>query len=111
MFDHTLDNMSLQDDGGAVSELLREKVMAPSRSRFVSDESFLGAGVCPFDIPDKRCHPVEVEEYKATPIHTMLIDTSCADCMLAPAELLGIPMSDDSDENPKLRRLVDQRRF
>lgn len=92
--------MSLHEDGGAgtMSELLREKVMTPPRSRFVSDESFLGAVPSLFDIPDKCCDPNEVEEYKTAPAQLTLIDTTSADCMLAPAELLGIPMEDESED-------------
>lgn len=100
LFDHTLDNMSLHEDGGVgtMSELLREKVLSPSRSRFISDESFLGAGPSLFDIPDKSIDPNEIEEYKVAPAQPTLIDTTSADCMLAPAELLGIPMEDESEE-------------
>ena len=66
LFDHTLDNMSLQEDGNGagMSELLREKVPT-SRSRFISDVGILGGTKTSFfadesDIPDKShddtCH-------------------------------------------------------
>ena len=65
MFDHTFDNMSLHEEGGAVSELLSEKGMPSPRSRFISDESFFHGILPSSDTPDKS---FDQEEYKiATP--------------------------------------------
>jgi len=97
--DNILGNISLQED--CLSELLREKGMAHSRSRFPSDESnFL-------DIPDKSLdNNNEAEEYKtaaAQPL-TMFIDTTDgADQFLhPPVDLItGMPLFDEAFESPK----------
>ncbi len=94
MFDHTLDNMSLhEENGGAVSELLREKGMSASRSRLISDESFFHCFTTPFgDTPDKSFD--QEEEYKyATPAY----ESPRRESTKAPTELLGIPLDDDPD--------------
>lgn len=59
LFDHTLDNMSLQEDGvgAGMSDLLREKGLT-SRSRFISDVEIMSGRKNSFfvdesDIPDK----------------------------------------------------------
>ena len=59
LFDHTLDNMSLMEDGNGagMSELLREKGLT-SRSRFISDVELISGRKNSFfvdesDIPDK----------------------------------------------------------
>jgi len=71
MFDHTLDDMSLLEDGGEnmLSELLRKNSKTPSksRSRFISDESFFAFRMNPnasfSEAPDKHMMS-EAEEYK-----------------------------------------------
>ena len=57
MFDRTFDDMSLLQEDGALSELLRDKAsIAPQRSRFISDESIFTfrTNPSPTEIPDKQ---------------------------------------------------------
>ena len=99
LFDRTLDNMSMQEDGNGgplVSELLRAKCLG-SRSRFISDESFFAGGGLSSDIPDKSFEnqPEETKTARSSPT-----DRHAPSRFFTPIDRLGIPIFDDSSDLP-----------
>ena len=88
--EHTFDNMSQHESSnqGLLSDLLRDKEMGGSRSRFISDETMFGNLN---DIPDKSFDKEE-EESKEQSLPTI-------SSLIAPVELLGIPLDNEVDED------------